>query len=76
MLETFHVIDFHSISSDPVQVCFCRNSQPDCSYQPPAIKVNRGEMFRIPLLAEDQANHVVANPTIHSSLSSSKGDEQ
>ena len=62
-----------TISSLPVRVCFCKSeSEPDCSYQPPTIKVKKGEAFNVSLVAVDQVNHsVVAN--IISSLSSQDG---
>ena len=52
-----------SIASPPVRVCFCNNKEePDCSYQPPPIKVKKGEAFNVLLVAVDQVNHsVVAN---------------
>ena len=52
-----------SIASPPVRVCFCNNeSEQNCSYQPPPIKVKKGEAFNVSLVAVDQVNHsVVAN---------------
>ena len=59
-----------TISSLPVRVCFCRSeSELDCSYQPPTIKVKKGEAFTVLLVAVDQAHHSV-NANIISSLSS------
>ena len=53
-------ITLDSISSPPVRVCFCNNeSQPDCSYQHPPIKVKKGETFKVSLVAVDQVNHSV-----------------
>ena len=53
-------ITIDSISSPPVRVCFCDNeSEPDCSYQPPSIKVKKGETFKVSLVAVDQVNHSV-----------------
>ena len=56
------------IRSKSVQVCFCRDNIPDCNYQPPAIKVNKGEKFNVSLVAVDQINHTVTNVTIYSSM--------
>ena len=40
--------------------CFCTtDSEPDCSYQPPPIKVIKGETFNVSLVAVDQVNHSV-----------------
>ena len=66
-------IDNDSISSQPVRVCFCNSEhEPDCSYQPPVIRVQKGKAFNVSLVAVDQVNHTVdANITV--SLSSSDG---
>ena len=49
-----------SISSLPVQVCFCNDhGQPDCNHQPPAIHVKKGESFTLSLAVLDQADHAV-----------------
>ena len=66
-------IDIDSISSQPVRVCFCNSEhEPDCSYQPPVIRVQKGKAFNVSLVAVDQVNHTVdANITV--SLSSSDG---
>ena len=66
-------IDNDSINSQPVRVCFCNSEhEPDCSYQPPVIRVQKGKAFNVSLVAVDQVNHTVdANITV--SLSSSDG---
>ena len=62
-----------TISSLPVRVCFCKTEiEPDCSYQPPTIKVKKGEAFTMSLVAVDQVNHSV-DANIISSLSSQDG---
>ena len=62
-----------TISSLPVRVCFCNSeSEPNCSYQPPTIKVKKGEVFTVPLVAVDQVDHSV-DADIISSLSSPGG---
>ena len=78
---TFYIInitnlvvqDFNStkmISSDPVRVCFCKNNQPDCSYNPQPKYVRKGQMFLVSLLAVDHINNTIANSTIiHASVS-------
>ena len=66
-------IDIDSISSQPVRVCFCNSEhEPDCSYQPPVIKVQKGKAFNVSLVAVDQVNHTV-DAIITISLSSSDG---
>ena len=72
-LQNISNIESDSISSLPVRVCICTNKgEPDCSYQPPPIKVKKGEAFTVPLVAVDQVGHSVA-ANIISSLSSSYG---
>ena len=65
--------NLNSISSGPIQVCFC-NSQgsPDCNYQPPILHVKKGEIFNVSLVAIDQVNTTL-NASINSYLSSHHG---
>ena len=63
--------DLESISSSPVRVCFCNNSQPDCNYWPPPIQTQRGKKFKVSLVAVDQANHTVG-AKLHSFLVSNE----
>ena len=66
-------LDTYSISSLPVRICFCKGeSEPDCGYLPPTIKVKKGETFTVPLVAVDQVNHSV-DANIISSLSFQDG---
>ena len=68
-----NITSLDTISSLPVRVCFCNSqSEPDCSYQPPPIKVKKGEAFTVSLVAVDQVNHSV-DANIISSLSSQDG---
>ena len=64
--------ELHSISSDPVRICFCKGTLPDCSYQWPTVPVKKGYKFTVTLVAVDQVNHTV-NATIRTFLSSSRG---
>ena len=61
-----------TISSHPVQLCFCRDGQPDCNYQPEPIQVIRGKIFSVELIAYDQVHHAV-NASIQCSLNSLTG---
>ena len=83
--DPFHILDgvtyfkffidhlvLQEISSDPVQVCFCRHNQPDCDYQHPPLTVKKGEMFTLQVVAVDQVYHMVSS-YIRSSLSSTEG---
>ena len=61
-----------TVTSHPVRLCFCRDGQPDCNYQPEPIKVNRGKVFFIELIAYDQVYHSV-HARIQCSINSSVG---
>ena len=61
-----------SISSEPVQICFCENNEPNCDMKQKDIAIKKGYMFTISLVAVDQVNHTV-NATIRSFLSSIRG---
>ena len=73
---------FHSISnvktsdiaSPPVRVCFCRDGQPDCSYNPAPVPIRKDQLTEIPLSLAvlDQVNHPI-EATIYNRLSS--GDD-
>ena len=70
---TNNITALDTISSLPVRVCFCKSeSEPDCGYQPPTIKVKKGEVFTVPLVAVDQVNHSI-DANIISSLSFQDG---
>ena len=62
-----------SIASPPVQVCFCDSEgQPDCSYQLPPIRVQKGEIFTVSLVAVDQVYHLI-DSNINSTLTFPSG---
>ena len=65
-------ITLDSVSSLPVQVCFCNKEKPDCNYQLPTIQVKKGEPFSISLVAVDQVEHPV-KAMVTTFLSSSEG---
>ena len=65
-------LQLDTISSHPVRLCFCRDGQPDCNYQPEPIQVNRGKAFSIEFIAYDQVHHAV-NASIQCFLNSSAG---
>ena len=53
-------VTFGSITSLPVQICYCSDQvQPDCNYQPLTIEVKKGEEFIVSLVAVDQVKHPV-----------------
>ena len=55
-----------SISSLPVKVCLCANSEHNCTYEK-HVKVKKGEIFTLSLVAVDQIGHPVSG-TIQTSL--------
>ena len=64
--------DLDTVSSDPIQLCFCRDNLPNCTIQRKFVRAKKGKVFTISLVAIDQVNHTV-NATIRSSLSSTLG---
>ena len=73
-LQDLSNIALNSIASRPVGVCLCDNENvPDCSYQPPPIKVKKGETFEVSLVAVDQVNRSVEANIISSLVSSNGG---
>ena len=61
-----------TISSHPVQLCFCREGQTDCDYQPETVRIDIGNSFSIEVTAHDQVHNAV-NSTVSCSLNSSAG---
>ena len=61
-----------TISSRPIQLCFCQDGQADCDYQPETVHVDRGNIFSIEVIAHDQVHNAV-NSTVSCSLNSSAG---
>jgi predicted outer membrane repeat protein len=52
--QTSSNINISTIRSHPVRLCFCRDSKPDCNYEPEPISVNRGKAFSLQLIAYNQ----------------------
>ena len=72
-LRNISNIVLDSVSSLSVRVCVCDSKrQPNCSYQPPTIKVMKGATFTVSLVAVDQVNHLV-NANINGSLTYPNG---
>ena len=58
----------NTITSRPIQVCFCFNDYPDCSYlEPDRREVKKGQLFMVSLVAVDQVGRPV-RASIQSSL--------
>ena len=70
--EISTIIGYSTISSHPIQICFCRDSEPDYNLKSLNIRVKKGELFIVSLVAVDQVNHTI-NATIQSSLLSNLG---
>lgn len=60
------------IGSPPIRVCFCRDGQPDCSYQPDPIFIRKGLLTKVPLSLAvlDQMNRPLEKAKIYNRLSS------
>ena len=52
-------INLSSIASDPVRLCFCKNGQPDCSYQPHTVYINSEGNSTLSVVAVDQMNTAI-----------------
>lgn len=61
------------VSSSPVRVCFCRDEEPDCSFELPPYHVKSGERFKVSLVVVDQVGHTVA-ANIHTLLASKQSE--
>ena len=61
-----------TISSRPVQLCFCREGQANCDYQPETFCVNKRKKFSIEVIAYDKVHNAV-NSIVSCSLNSSVG---
>ena len=72
ILSTLNYSEPLSISSHPVRVYFCRDGQPDYNLHLYHVKVKKGEVFTLPLVAIDQVNHTVS-ATVNVALSSKLG---
>ena len=72
-----HFVDelLNFTSSSAVRVCFCKDktSEVDCSFQPDAVNVKRGENFTLHVAAVDHVNHTLSDVTIHSYLTHKDG---
>ena len=60
-------INMSEISSEPVQLCFCKGGIPDCNYQPDPTRVIKGKKFIVKIVAVDQVGHYI-DAKIHSQL--------
>ena len=69
--RSFSNIEYSDIDSLPVRICFCRDGQPDCSYNPGPLPIRRDQLTEISLslAALDQINHPI-EATIYNKLSS------
>ena len=61
-----------TISSRPIQLCFCREGQANCDYQPETFRVNKRKKFSIEVIAYDKVHNAV-NSIVSCSLNSSGG---
>ena len=69
-----NIASLDSIASLPVRVCFCTiKGEPDCRYQPPLVRVKKGETLTVSLVAVDQVNHAIDAAIISSPSSPDAG---
>ena len=54
-----NIQNLSSVSSEPVGICFCRDGNKDCNYQPNTVRVMKGEAFTLSLVAVDQVNRTI-----------------
>ena len=52
-----NITSLDTISSKPVQVCFCENHEPSCSMRSQALEVKHRDTILLELAAIDQVNH-------------------
>ena len=71
-ISTFASGNGSTISSEPLQVCFCRNNTPDCAYEHPRLERISGQTFIVSLAALDQVDQSIP-ATIQAELLSSSG---
>ena len=72
LCESSNIVSYDTISSLPVQVCFCINGIHNCTYRPDFIQVEAERSFSVEIIAFDQVTHGV-NATFDCSLTSSSG---
>ena len=60
------------VSSHPVRVCFCKNGNPDCTYQPDPIHIRKGKERKLMLSVAvvDQINQPIKGAALYSHLDS------
>ena len=68
-------INLSSIASDPVRLCFCKNGQPHCSYQPHTVYINSEGNSTLSVVAVDQVNTAIS-ATITSYLTFQRPGEE
>ena len=66
-ISNINSFETSSVSSKPVQVCFCKNNEHDCSQLKHSVHVKRGNTFVISVVAVDQINQPIS-ATIQSSF--------
>ena len=73
-LTNISIINMSEISSEPVQLCFCKPNgvDTDCDYQPDPVRVIKGKRFSIKVAAVDEVGHLIST-RINSRLRSTGG---
>lgn len=69
--ENVTIMDKRIISSKPVSICFCNSTGPDthnCSIESVSVRVMKGQMFNVSVVAVNQMNQTLSNIPIYASL--------
>lgn len=71
-LQMISNVNKSDVSSDPVRVCFCIGGQPDCSYHPDSMSIQRGKQKNITLSVAvvDQVGNPLQEAKIYSHFGS------
>lgn len=71
--STSDFLNGSAISSDAVRVCHCVSMTPNCTHQPTAVTVWKGEIFYLSLATLDQNDNIVSSEVISGLDESSEG---
>ena len=72
--STSNINNLDSIASHPIQVCFCTQGLPNCTYRTHSVQIKRGGSFNISIVAVDQVKSPIKQAKIFSTLSSTEAD--
>lgn len=74
-IDSISNVHLSHVTSDPIQVCLCRNGWPDCSLQTCPIMITKGEYLTLSVAAVDQVYQPISrSATVYSSFKSTQSD--